>query len=90
MSNARLRRVNKEIAGTPQSFRPGRVRRAQLTVATASVDCKNDKSSRVHVDLVDNFPYHLKGSFVGPEGTPYEGGHFVVVRFFPSRDYAVS
>jgi len=53
--DARLRRVNKEIA-----------------------DCKNDKTSNVKLDLVDNSPYHLIGSFKGPEGTPYEGGHFDV------------
>ncbi|KAJ3537540.1 hypothetical protein NM688_g6674 [Phlebia brevispora] len=46
--DARLRRVNKEIA-----------------------------------DLVDNSPYHLKGSFMGPEGTPYEGGHFEVDIIIP-------
>ncbi|KAI0698112.1 ubiquitin-conjugating enzyme/RWD-like protein [Cytidiella melzeri] len=55
MSDARLRRVNKEIA-----------------------DCKNDKSSNITINLIDNSPYHLKGSFSGPDGTPYEGGHFEV------------
>lgn len=53
--DARLRRVNKEIA-----------------------DCKNDKASQIQIDLVDNSPFHLIGSFDGPEGTPYEGGHFEV------------
>jgi len=53
--DARLRRVNKEIA-----------------------DCKSDKSSNIAIDLIDNSPFHLKGSFTGPEGTPYEGGHFEV------------
>jgi len=53
--DARLRRVNKEIA-----------------------DCKNDKTSNVHIDLVDNSPFHLKGTFQGPEDTPYEGGRFDV------------
>ncbi|GBE85315.1 ubiquitin-conjugating enzyme/RWD-like protein [Sparassis latifolia] len=53
--DARLRRVNKEIA-----------------------DCKNDKASQIAIDLVENSPYHLIGSFDGPEGTPYEGGHFEV------------
>ena len=43
-------------------------------------DCKNDKTSKVTIDLVDNSPYHLIGAFDGPEGTPYEGGHFEVVR----------
>ncbi|KAI0775591.1 ubiquitin-conjugating enzyme/RWD-like protein [Trametes elegans] len=53
--DARLRRVNKEIA-----------------------DCKNDKSSKVAIELVDDSPFHLIGSFDGPEGTPYEGGRFQV------------
>ncbi|KAF8649013.1 hypothetical protein AX16_006127 [Volvariella volvacea WC 439] len=53
--DARLRRVNKEIA-----------------------DCKNDKSSNIAIELVDESPFHLKGSFPGPEGTPYQGGRFEV------------
>jgi hypothetical protein len=44
-------------------------------------DCKNDKSSNINIDLIDNSPFHLRGSFEGPQGTPYEGGHFEVVRF---------
>ena len=42
-------------------------------------DCKNDKTSKVTIDLVDNSPYHLIGAFDGPEDTPYEGGHYQVV-----------
>ncbi|KAJ7644784.1 ubiquitin-conjugating enzyme/RWD-like protein [Roridomyces roridus] len=53
--DARLRRVNKEIA-----------------------DCKNDKTSNIRIDLIDSSPFHLKGSFPGPEDTPYQGGHFEV------------
>ncbi|PCH40467.1 hypothetical protein WOLCODRAFT_136893 [Wolfiporia cocos MD-104 SS10] len=53
--DARLRRVNKEIA-----------------------DCKNDKQSNISIELVDSSPFHLIGAFDGPEGTPYEGGHFQV------------
>jgi len=55
MSDARLRRVSKEIA-----------------------DCKNDKSSSISIELIGNSPFHLLGSFKGPEGTPYEGGHYEV------------
>lgn len=74
--DARLRRVNKEIAGQfpcfpiPQS--------AFLTVPPGT-DCKNDKTSNIRIDLIDESPFHLKGSFPGPEDTPYEGGHFEVV-----------
>jgi len=53
--DARLRRVNKEIA-----------------------DCKNDKTSNIKITLIDDSPFHLKGSFPGPVETPYEGGHFEV------------
>ncbi|KAJ6476088.1 ubiquitin-conjugating enzyme/RWD-like protein [Mycena sanguinolenta] len=53
--DARLRRVNKEIA-----------------------DCKNDKTSGIRIDLIDSSPFHLKGSFPGPEDTPYQGGLFEV------------
>ncbi|GJJ15357.1 hypothetical protein Clacol_009633 [Clathrus columnatus] len=53
--DARLRRVNKEIA-----------------------DCKNDKTSNITITLIDDSPFHLKGTFPGPEGTPYEGGIYDV------------
>jgi ubiquitin-conjugating enzyme (huntingtin interacting protein 2) len=53
--DARLRRVNKEIA-----------------------DCKNDKTSNIRITLIDESPFHLKGSFPGPAETPYEGGRFEV------------
>ena len=46
----------------------------------SGADCKNDKTSKVSIELVDNSPYHLIGAFDGPEGTPYEGGHYQVVR----------
>ncbi|KAI0738871.1 ubiquitin-conjugating enzyme/RWD-like protein [Daedaleopsis nitida] len=60
--DARLRRVNKEIA-----------------------DCKNDKSSRVTIDLVDDSPFHLIGAFDGPEDTPYQGGRFQVDIVIPDN-----
>ncbi|CAE6493156.1 unnamed protein product [Rhizoctonia solani] len=53
--DARLRRVNKEIA-----------------------DCKNDKASKISIDLIDDNPFHLCGSFPGPEDTPYQGGIYQV------------
>ena len=73
--DARLRRVNKEIAGESCG-----VQSEDLVLITPCVDCKNDKTSKVTIELVDSSPYHLIGSFDGPEGTPYEGGHFKVVR----------
>jgi ubiquitin-conjugating enzyme (huntingtin interacting protein 2) len=48
-------------------------------------DCKNDKTSNVQIELVDNSPFHLKGTFQGPEDTPYEGGRFDVVSLVRSR-----
>ncbi|CDO72271.1 hypothetical protein BN946_scf184970.g123 [Trametes cinnabarina] len=60
--DARLRRVNKEIA-----------------------DCKNDKSSKITIDLVDDNPFHLIGAFDGPEDTPYEGGRFQVDIVIPDN-----
>jgi len=47
-------------------------------------DCKNDKSSNIKIELIDESPFHLKGSFPGPEGTPYEGGHFEVDIVIPT------
>jgi ubiquitin-conjugating enzyme (huntingtin interacting protein 2) len=44
------------------------------------LDCKKDKTSGIKVELVDENPFHLTGSFPGPEGSPYEGGTFQVVR----------
>jgi len=41
-------------------------------------DCKNDKTSNVEIELIDNSPFHLRGTFQGPEGTPYQGGRFDV------------
>jgi hypothetical protein len=76
MSDARLRRVNKEIAGAPDSHFLLYV----LSDLLCSPDCKNDKSSKINIDLIDNSPFHLRGSFDGPQDTPYEGGHFAIVR----------
>jgi ubiquitin-conjugating enzyme (huntingtin interacting protein 2) len=72
--DARLRRVNKEIAGESRA-----IDISYLVDQRTRSDCKNDQTSKVTIDLVGNSPYHLIGSFDGPEGTPYEGGHYKVV-----------
>jgi len=41
-------------------------------------DCENDKAANLQIELIDNSPFHLKGTSQGPEGTPYEGGRFDV------------
>lgn len=44
-----------------------------------ALDCKNDKTSSIKIETIDESPFHLKGSFPGPEGTPYQGGNFEIV-----------
>lgn len=51
----------------------------RVHACAAYIDCKNDKTSNITLELVDNSPFHLKGTFIGPEDTPYEGGHYDVV-----------
>jgi hypothetical protein len=42
--------------------------------------CNNDyKTEKFSVELVDDSPFHLRGSFPGPQDSPYEGGNFEVV-----------
>jgi ubiquitin-conjugating enzyme (huntingtin interacting protein 2) len=79
--DARLRRVNKEIAGKGSllAFIDNHPRSFVLW----NKDCKNDRTSSIRIELIDNSPFHLKGSFPGPEETPYEGGNFDVVRMVP-------
>jgi ubiquitin-conjugating enzyme (huntingtin interacting protein 2) len=72
--DARLRRVNKEIAGRTVSS----LCYIYSTHAPFK-DCKNDKTSSIQIELIDDSPFHLKGTFPGPEETPYEGGRFDVV-----------
>jgi hypothetical protein len=38
--------------------------------------------SGIKIEPVEESPFHLKGSFPGPQDTPYEGGHFEVVSLF--------
>lgn len=48
-------------------------------IAREIQDVQKDKASDITITLFkpDDLT-HLKGSFRGPEGTPYEGGHFDV------------
>ncbi|TIA89352.1 hypothetical protein E3P99_02139 [Wallemia hederae] len=46
--------------------------------AHSSPDCQAKDNSGITVQMVDENPYHLLGSFAGPEDTPYEGGEFNV------------
>jgi hypothetical protein len=46
------------------------------------IDCKNDKTSNIQIDMVDDSPFHLIGTFIGPDDTPYAGGKFQVVSLF--------
>ena len=56
-------------------------------IAKELADIKGDTLSEVKADTVgpDDFT-HLKGSFKGPPGTPYEGGTYVIDIRIPS-DY---
>jgi len=77
--DARLRRVNKEISGKYN----GEPRNpSQCADRSPRKDCKADKESLITVELVDDSPFHLVGSFPGPSDTPYEGGHYEVVSTF--------
>jgi hypothetical protein len=79
--DARLRRVNKEIAG---KYNDESRRSFQPADRSLRKDCKADKQSLITVELVDDSPFHLVGSFPGPVDTPYEGGHYEVVSSFDS------
>ncbi len=37
------------------------------------LDCNNDKTSNIEITMVDDSPFHLVGTFPGPENSPYEG-----------------
>lgn len=47
--------------------------------------CIQDKASNIKVHIVGENLTHLKGVFKGPEGTPYEGGTFVIDIHIPSN-----
>ncbi|KZV95685.1 hypothetical protein EXIGLDRAFT_834172 [Exidia glandulosa HHB12029] len=51
-----------------------RLRRVTREIA----ECGKDTAANISIDLVDESPFHVIGAFDGPEGTPYEGGRFLV------------
>ncbi|KAH9983908.1 ubiquitin-conjugating enzyme/RWD-like protein [Russula compacta] len=48
--------------------------------------CNNDKTTTVNIELINDSHSHLRGSFEGPQDSPYEGGHFEIAIVMPS-DY---
>jgi ubiquitin-conjugating enzyme (huntingtin interacting protein 2) len=51
---------------------------SQRRITTELTKLKNDPDSKITVEPIADEIFHLRGSFNGPEGTPYEGGLFVV------------
>ncbi|CAA21178.2 ubiquitin conjugating enzyme E2 Ubc1 [Schizosaccharomyces pombe] len=47
-------------------------------IAKELADVQQDKQAGIQVWTINDDISHLKGMFRGPEGTPYEGGYFVV------------
>ncbi|KAK0548228.1 Ubiquitin-conjugating enzyme E2 1 [Tilletia horrida] len=41
-------------------------------------DIESDNSSSIEISMLDENPFHLIGTFPGPENSPYEGGIFDV------------
>ncbi|KAI5993435.1 ubiquitin-conjugating enzyme/RWD-like protein [Pisolithus albus] len=69
-----------EILSMGTSDNPYRLRRVSKEIN----DCKMDESDNIRIELVDSSPFHLKGCFPGPEGTPYENGIFEVDIVYPA------
>ncbi|KAF8498534.1 ubiquitin-conjugating enzyme/RWD-like protein [Russula emetica] len=63
-----------------------RLRRVPKEIAL----CNNDyKTENISVELMDDSPFHLRGSFQGLQDSPYEGGNFEVDIVLPD-DYPFS
>ena len=43
--------------------------------------CNSDSTANINIELINDSPFHLLGSFEGPQNSPYEGGYLEVVRF---------
>jgi hypothetical protein len=78
MSDIRLRRVTKEIA---RALRFSFFFRGSRLISLCTHQGCNDgyKTENISVELMDDSPFHLRGFFQGPQGSPYEGGNFEVV-----------
>jgi len=57
------------------------LRRLQKEIA----DLKNDKTSNITIELVEESLTHLIGTFIGPEDTPYYGGTYEVDIVIPDQ-----
>ena len=80
MSDLRLRRVTKEIARAFE-VQVSSFLDQVLSVCVLTQGCNNDyKTDNVSVEQMNDSPFHLRGSFQGPQDSPYEGGTFEVVR----------
>lgn len=71
--------LNRKQDEVPSAENPYRLRRVSKEIN----DCKMDESDNIRIELVDSSPFHLKGCFPGPEGTPYENGIFEVDVAYP-------
>jgi len=47
-------------------------------------DLREDTTSQITIELVDDSFFHLLGTFIGPPDTPYEGGTYEVDIVIPS------
>ncbi|KAI6032223.1 hypothetical protein PISMIDRAFT_684685 [Pisolithus microcarpus 441] len=63
----------------PSTENPHRLRRVSQEIN----GCRRDETANINTELVDSCPFHLKGCFSGPEGTPYENGIFEADVIFP-------
>jgi ubiquitin-conjugating enzyme (huntingtin interacting protein 2) len=52
--------------------------RRHRKVTKEIAQCNHDETTNIKIELIDDSPFHLRGSFRGPQDSPYEGGHFEV------------
>jgi len=39
---------------------------------------KNSETSNITISMIENDLFHWKGTILGPEDTPYQGGKFII------------